>query len=142
MKIVLDTNVLTNSFLKHSKNYWIWKALEAQQLTLCVTTDILLEYEEIIAQRYEDPMLATFVLDALQIMPNLIYVRKDIFFRLIPQDQDDEKFADCAIAVSADYLVTNDHHFKPLKKLPFPVLKIVNEEEFRTIFEAFYGVKV
>jgi uncharacterized protein len=142
MKIVLDTNVLTNSFLKRSKNYWIWKALEAQQLTLCVTTDILLEYEEIIAQRYEDPLLATFVLDALQIMPNLIYVRKDIFFRLIPQDQDDEKFADCAIAVSADYLVTNDRHFNPLKKLPFPVLKIVNEDEFRTVFEDFYGIKV
>ncbi len=139
MKIVLDTNVLLNSFLKRSKNYWIWKALEAQQLTLCVTTDILLEYEEIIAQRYQDELLAAFVLDALQLMPNIIHIRKDIFFRLIPQDQDDEKFADCAIAVSADYLVTNDRHFNPLKKLPFPVLKIVNENEFRTIFEGFYG---
>ncbi len=142
MKIVLDTNVLLNSFLKISKNYWIWKALESQQLTLCVTTDILLEYEEIITQRYEDDVLASSVLDALQVMPNIIYVRKNIFFRLIPQDQDDEKFADCAIAVSADYLVTNDHHFNPLKKLPFPVLKIVNEDEFRTVFETFYGVKV
>ena len=120
MKIVLDTNVLVNSFLKKSKNYWIWKALETQQLTLCVTTDILLEYEEIIIRIYNDALLATFVLDALQIMPNIIYARKDIFFRLIPQDQDDEKFADCAIVVSADYLVTNDRHFNPLKKLPFP----------------------
>lgn len=50
MKIVLDTNVLINSFLRKSKNYWIWKALEAEQLTLCVTTDILLEYEEIIGR--------------------------------------------------------------------------------------------
>lgn len=142
MKIVLDTNVLVNSFLKRSKNYWIWKALEAQQLTLCVTTDILLEYEEIITRRYDDALLATFVLDALQIMPNVVYIRKDIFFRLIPQDQDDEKFADCAIAVSADYLVTNDRHFRPLKKLPFPILKIVNEDEFRIIFENFYDIKV
>ena len=47
-------------------------------------------------------VLDTHVLDALQIMPNLMYIRKDIFFRLIPQDQDDEKFADCAIAVSTD----------------------------------------
>lgn len=138
MKIVLDTNVLINSFLKKSKNYWIWKALETQQLTLCLTTDILLEYEEIITRIYNDALLATFVLDALQIMPNIIYARKDIFFRLIPQDQDDEKFADCAIVVSADYLVTNDRHFNPLKKLPFPVVKIVNEDEFRIIFETFY----
>lgn len=140
MKIVLDTNVLVNSFLKNSKNYWIWKALEAQQLTLCVTTDILLEYEEIITRRYDDALIATFVLDALQIMPNIVYIRKDIFFRLIPQDQDDEKFVDCSIAVSADYLVTNDRHFNVLKKLPFPILKVVNEDEFRTIFEAFYQI--
>ena len=140
MKVVLDTNVLVNSFLRKSKNYWIWKALEAQQLTLCVTTDILLEYEEIITRLYKDPLMASFVLDALQIMPNLIYARKDIFFRLIPQDQDDEKFADCAIFVSADYLVTNDGHFKPLKKLPFPVIKIVNEDEFRIVFENYYGI--
>ena len=58
MKIVLDTNVLVNSFLRKSKNYWIWKALEAQQLTLCVTTDILLEYEEIITRLYKDPLMA------------------------------------------------------------------------------------
>ena len=75
-------------------------------------------------------------------MPNIIYVRKNIFFRLIPQDQADEKFADCAIAVSVDYLVTNDHHFNSLKNLPFPVLKIVNEDEFRMVFETFYGVKL
>ena len=140
MKIVLDTNVLTNSFLKKSKNYWIWKALEAQQITLCVTTDILLEYEEIITERYEDAELASFVLDALQLMPNINYVRKYIFFRLIPQDQDDEKFADCAIAVNADYIVTNDHHFDPLKKLPFPILKVVNEDEFRSIFESTFNL--
>ena len=139
MKIVLDTNVLVNSFLKKSKNYWIWKALEAEQLTLCVTTDILLEYEEIITRLYKDPLLASFVLDALQLMPNVIYIRKDIFFRLIPQDEDDEKFADCAIIVSADYIVTNDRHFKHLKKLPFPVLKVVNEDEFRIVFENYYG---
>ncbi len=139
MKIVLDTNVLINSFLRKSKNYWIWKALEAEQLTLCVTTDILLEYEEIIGRYYEDAQLASYVLDALQLMPNLIYVRKDIFFRLIPQDEDDEKFADCAIIVSADYLVTNDHHYNPLKKLPFPIIKIVNEDEFRDVFDAYYN---
>ena len=139
MKIVLDTNVLVNSFLKKSKNYWIWKALEAEQLTLCVTTDILLEYEEIITRLYKDPLLASFVLDALQLMPNIIYIRKDIFFRLIPQDEEDEKFADCAIIVSADYIVTNDRHFKHLKKLPFPILKIVNEDEFRIVFEDYYS---
>ena len=118
MKIVLDTNVLVNSFLKKSKNYWIWKALEAEQLTLCVTTDVLLEYEEIITRLYKDPLLASFVLDALQLMPNIIYIRKDIFFRLIPQDEENEKFADCAIIVSADYIVMTAI-LNTLKNYPF-----------------------
>jgi uncharacterized protein len=52
---------------------------------------------------------------------------------LIPQDQDDEKFADCAIAISADYLVTNDKHFNVLKKVPFPIVRVVNEKEFQAI---------
>jgi uncharacterized protein len=140
MKIVLDTNILINIFFKKSQNYWIWKALESEHLTLCVTTDILLEYEEIIIRRYGDPQLATLLLDALQLMPNLKYIQKNIFFRLIPQDQDDEKFADCFISVGADYLVTNDRHFNHLKKLPFPMLKIVNEKEFKLIFEERFGI--
>jgi hypothetical protein len=38
--------------------------LDSEHLTLCVTTDILLEYEEIIIRRYGDPQLATLLLDA------------------------------------------------------------------------------
>jgi predicted nucleic acid-binding protein len=37
-------------------------------------------------------------------------------------DQDDEKFADCAIVSNADYLVTNDRHFEVLKTIQFPII--------------------
>jgi uncharacterized protein len=137
MKIVLDTNVLLNSFLKYSKNYWIWKALETEDLTLCLTNDILLEYEEIIARFYNDPTLASLVLDALQLLPNVRYLRKDVFYRLIPEDEADEKFIDCAIMANVDYLVTNDRHFDKLKKAKSPIVKIVNEDEFKLVFEAY-----
>jgi len=49
MKIVLDTNVLLQAISSRSEHYWIWEALRQEQLTLCVTTDILLEYEEVLA---------------------------------------------------------------------------------------------
>jgi uncharacterized protein len=52
MRILIDTNVSLNVFLPRSSNYWIWEALLNGELTLCVTTDILLEYEEIIQQFY------------------------------------------------------------------------------------------
>jgi predicted nucleic acid-binding protein len=68
-------------------------------------------------------------------LPNLVFVNKYYFWQLIPQDEDDEKFADCAIASGAEYLVTNDRHFNHLKTLEFPKIKVLNEDEFRLLFE-------
>lgn len=135
MKVVIDSNVLLNAIYTRSKNYWIRLALERQQVTLCVTTDILDEYIEVFAGYY-DSYTAELFLSAIEILPNIEFVNKYFFWRLIPQDPDDEKFVDCAIAAGAEYLVTNDHHFNHLKKLEFPKINVVNEEEFRQIFEA------
>jgi uncharacterized protein len=138
MKIVLDTNVFLNTFSPSARNYWIWENLDQERLVLCVTTDILAEYEEIIASYYDDVEFASDILDALQLLP-LQNVTKHYFFRLIPQDQDDEKFVDCAIAAGATYIVTNDKHFNVLKKINFPVVKVVNETEFKALFEEKFG---
>ena len=62
--------------------------------------------------------------------------------RTLLQDTISEKFADCTLAAGADYLVTNDRHFNPLKKRTFPKINIVNEDEFRLIFEKTTGVEI
>ncbi|HRI62438.1 MAG TPA: putative toxin-antitoxin system toxin component, PIN family [Saprospiraceae bacterium] len=140
MKVVIDSNVLLNAIYPRSKNYWIRKALEGQQITLCVTTDILDEYAEVFADYY-DAITAELFLSALEILPNILYINKYFFWQLIPQDQDDEKFADCAVAAGAEYLVTNDRHFNHLKKVAFPKINVVNEDEFHWKFEERFGVK-
>jgi len=134
MKVVIDTNVMLTAVFSRSKNYWIRQALEQRRITLCVTTDILDEYAEIFTSYY-DATTAELFLSALEILPNILQVNKYYFWRLIPEDQDDEKFADCAIAAGAEYLVTNDRHFNSLKKIAFPQINVVNENEFRRIFE-------
>ena len=48
-------------------------------------------------------------------------------------DKDDNKFADCAIAGNADYLVTNDSHFNVLKTIGFPKITIITIDEFLAI---------
>jgi len=53
--------------------------------------------------------------------------------QLVDLDPDDNKFVDLTIAGNADYLVTNDKHFNPLKSLDFPVLNIVSIDEFKRI---------
>jgi uncharacterized protein len=132
MKVVLDTNIVFSMIKPTSSCYWIRKALEYGLLTLCITTDILSEYEEILARQYGEEIAALF-LDALESLPNVHYQLKSYYFRLIPVDQDDEKFADCAIVSNADYLVTNDRHFEVLKNIEFPIIRVVNDKEFAWI---------
>jgi len=136
MKVVIDTNIILNAIYPGSKNYWIRKALEFQQLELCITTDILDEYAEII-ERFFDKETANLFLSALEILPNITHIQKYFFWKLIPEDPDDEKLLDCAIASGAAYLVTNDRHFNKIKDLPFPKVNVVNEDEFKVIFEEY-----
>jgi uncharacterized protein len=133
MVIVLDTNVLYNAFFEGSSNYWIWEALRKGELTIAVTSDILDEYEEILERSYGSDFSQS-VLDALTTLENIQYIKKYFFWRAIPQDPDDEKFFDCAIAANALYLVTDDGHFNHLKigKL-FPPIKVVTARQFYEI---------
>ena len=134
MRVVLDTNILLVCFSAKSSLHWIWQGLLENRFTLCVTTDILLEYEEVIS-RHINLVVASAVLDAITDLPNLQYVTKLVFWQLIDQDPDDNKFVDCAIACNAKYLVSEDKHFKVLSSIPFPKVEVIGVEEFRQQLE-------
>jgi len=46
MKVVLDTNVLLVAIARKSEFRLIFDAFLEEKITICVTTDILTEYEE------------------------------------------------------------------------------------------------
>ena len=48
MRIVLDTNSLIQSIPPHSPYRKVWNSIESGMNTLCVTNEILEEYEEIL----------------------------------------------------------------------------------------------
>ncbi len=48
MRVVLDTNVLLVSISNRSPYHWVYRALLQREYELCVTTDILFEYAEIV----------------------------------------------------------------------------------------------
>ena len=66
-------------------------------------------------------------------LPNLEFTTIYYHWELIKADYDDNKFADCAIASNADYLVTNDKDFNILKKIDFPKINVINLDEFKRI---------
>lgn len=46
--VVLDTNVLLVSLSRRSKYHWVFRALIDEVFHLAVTTEIVLEYEEVV----------------------------------------------------------------------------------------------
>ena len=136
MRIVLDTNVLLQAISSRSEHYWLWEALRNEDLTLCFTTDIILEYEEVL-QRKRNKDLAKLVIEIIVLMPNTIRVEKYYSFQMPFKDPDDQKFTDCAIACDANYLITEDTDFKEVKRSKHPIVNVVTPTEFRKIFESF-----
>ena len=127
MRIVLDTNCLLASLSRHSEYYPVWKGLQTGQYVLCLSNDILNEYEEIIGRKTSTEV-AKNVVGLLLKSKNVEFVDAFFKWRLIEADHDDDKFVDCAFAANATYIVSDDKHFDVLKSIAFPriaVLKLV-----------------
>lgn len=134
MRIVLDTNCLLASLSKRGAYYNVWKGLLEEKYTLCVSNEILEEYEEIIAQKTTS-VIALNVVQALLNAPSVELIDAFFRFELIQKDPDDNKFVDCAIAGNATYVVSNDAHFDILKEIDFPKLILKNLQEFSAMLQ-------
>jgi len=135
LRIVLDTNILVASISQRSPFHWVWKAFIEGKYQLCITTDILDEYAEII-ERYFSVIDAENTLGQIMLGQNIIQIVRYYEWNAIEQDPDDNKFFDCAVAANAHYLVSEDKHFNILKKIPFPVVKRIKTVEFKELIEA------
>lgn len=128
-KIVLDTNCLLASLSRLGSSYPVWKGFQEGRYTLCVSTEILDEYEEIIAQK-TTPSLAKNVVDLIVKSENVEQVNTYFHWNLITADPDDNKFVDCAFAAGATYIVSDDSHFEILRSITFPQLLVLKLKEF------------
>lgn len=128
-KVVIDTNILLVSVSSKSPYHWVFKLLLDGNYILCVTTDILLEYSEII-ERHMGKDVAENVLATLENLPNINRVTKYFHFHLL-RDEDDDKFVDCAIASNADFIVSHDKDFKILATIEFPKVDVISLEAFQ-----------
>lgn len=128
-KVIIDTNVLLVSISDKSKLHWIFNKLIHQQYSLCVTTDILAEYAEII-ERHMGSETSKSVLGVIDNLPNIERITTYYKFQLL-KDEDDNKFVDCGIAANASYIVSHDKDFNILKNIDFPKVTVINTTEFK-----------
>ena len=132
--IVLDTNCLLQIISRRSKNHSLWESFLAGEYCLCYTTEILEEYEEILCQK-TNPVVASMLIEIICQAPNARRIDARFRWNLITEDPDDNKFVDCAAFANADFIVSDDRHFKVLEHVDFPKVVVVRLEEFARLLE-------
>ena len=134
MKTVLDTNVLLVIVGKKSDYHSVYHALLKGNYQLCLTTEILLEYQEVLTRKHgwHD---AENTLRAIMLLPNLLFLPDYKRWNLIKTDPDDNKFVDCAIAAGAKFLVSEDRHFRILSQIEEPKVEVITLQEFVGLLE-------
>lgn len=128
-RIVLDTNCLLISLPRISPYRIIWDMFLRGKYVLCVSTEIIEEYSEIISVKTTSG-IANNVITTILNAHNTELVTPYYRFNLIQADKDDNKFVDCCITANAQYIVTNDRHFDVLNQIEFPHVNVISAKDF------------
>lgn len=131
MLVVVDTNVMISALARQSPIAPLFRAIAKGELRLAITSAIVLEYEEIAAER-GGPAFAAMVMHWLSLVSEswstVQQVHPSYQFRVISDDPDDNKFADCAITANADFIITRDTDYSPLANAGYKPQPITPEE--------------
>ncbi len=133
-KVVIDTNVFITILGRQSPNRWIFDKILKGEFQLCVSHEILLEYEEILSQK-TNGNIARNVINFLLTSPRVQLINVFYHWKIISEDPDDNKFIDCSVSSNAYCLVSNDKHFNIAKNIDFPKILILHLEEFEKEFK-------
>lgn len=132
LKVVLDTNCFISCIGKRSDFRGVFDAFLNKQFQLCVSTEILLEYEEMFGQFWGEEvthnLLAT-ILTADNVSLDTVFYN----FNLVDGDMDDNKFADAYLAAGADFLVSNDAKLLNLNRNIYPKITVLDLSTFLAI---------
>lgn len=135
LKLVIDTNIFIAIIGRKSPFRWIFDCIINGKIILCVSNEILYKYREILARK-TNKEIAENVIDFLSISPAVEKTEIYFNFHLIAEDEDDNKFIDCAISANAECLLSNDKHFRVLKTIDFPKVTSLKLQEFEEIYKA------
>ena len=129
MKIVLDTNCFVSCIGKRSPYRNVFDGFLSGSYILCVSTDILLEYEEIFFQKWGQAVTQNLLARLIR-AENIEAVTVFFNFNSVTKDADDNKFADVYLTSNADILVSNDTQLLKLNQIDFPAFKVLTLQQF------------
>ena len=127
--VVVDTNCLLRMIPMRSKYRPAWESFLGGKYILCVSNEIVSEYMEILTAKVSSTF-AENIVGAILRSPFVRRFDPQFHFNLIEADPDDNKFVDCAIIANADFIVSEDSHFRVLKTISFPKVNVLTLDEF------------
>ncbi|MBR4136023.1 MAG: putative toxin-antitoxin system toxin component, PIN family [Bacteroidales bacterium] len=127
--VVVDTNCLLRMIPLRSKYRPTWESFLDGKYFLCISNDIVSEYIEILTSKVSSTF-AENIVGAILRSPFVRRFDPQFHFNLIEADPDDNKFVDCAIIANADFIVSEDSHFRVLKTISFPKVNVLTLDEF------------
>ena len=129
LRIVLDTNCLLIAIPRKSPYHKILEDFFRGRFLLCVSNEVILEYEEILTAKM-GRIIANNIINAILASNNTIFINPQNRYHLIESDPDDNKFVDCAITANAKYIVTEDRHYDVVRFNPKFDFTAVNIDYF------------
>ena len=118
MTVCIDTNALLPILSIAHPHGVILDGFIDGRFHWAISNEILTEYREIAEPRIGPARWSDFVtiLESIgRIRGTLLRISPTYRHNLIVADPDDNKFADCAIIAGADFIITEDKHFRVLE---------------------------
>ena len=125
--MVLDTNVLLSSTLwdKSESQKLLFRLIKSGADIFC-SREILDEYERVLKRDFEyGDEEAGYIRDKILSFAKLVEPGERL--EIVKNDPSDDRILECAVAASADYLITYDKHLLKLKQ--FRGIMVVKPEE-------------
>ena len=118
MTVCIDTNVVLQMRAPQNRLFPLLIAWTRGYFSWAVSTEIWLEYEEIVAAKAGHTrwleLMELISFSRRERPASLREVSPTFRFHQITACPDDDKFADCAITAEADFIITDDAHFNAL----------------------------
>ena len=126
-RVTLDSNVYISALNFGGRPLQVLELARAGQIENAISNAIITETSRILYMKlYWEPSDITTAIE--QILDFSKYVKADYTLNVVPQDPDDNRVIECAVAANSDTIVTGDTDLLVLGS--FRGVKIVNPSEF------------
>jgi putative PIN family toxin of toxin-antitoxin system len=134
MRIVLDANIFVSSFFWGGNPRMILERVIEGIDDLFITKEILDEIEEVMGRPkfHADKEEIDYFINSIREIGNKIIPKRHI--KNGSRDKTDNKYIECGMAASADYIISGDIHLLELKK--YKNIKIITARKYLEIHGA------